>query len=242
VALPSTASFPQSDSIISRWYLDEESGTRDDAVTTNDLSDNNTVTYAAGQFSANAASFASANQEWLSKTDTASLSITGDLTFSVLLKPASQEAYMGIFGKHLTTGNQRGIYCFYFDSDGTRYVTLGISSNGSNDSSVLWATTLSNATWYHLTISYDASAGSATLYIDGEKVSTETGLYTSIYNNSADFVLGHYRSAGGTNGWNGLIQDAVIWGYALSDAEAGDQHDAYYATPAGVWVPRIITF
>ena len=63
------------------WKLDEESGTRDDAHGSNDLSDNNTVGFTAGKYS-NAASFILANSEYLSIGDNNSLS-TGDIDFTL---------------------------------------------------------------------------------------------------------------------------------------------------------------
>lgn len=63
------------------WKLDEASGTRVDAVGTSHLSDNNTVTQAAGK-GGNAAQFVAANSEYLSCASNA-LVQTGDIDFSL---------------------------------------------------------------------------------------------------------------------------------------------------------------
>jgi len=63
------------------WSLDETSGTRNDSHGSNHLTDNNTVGYTSGVKS-NAATFIAANNESLSISDNAALSM-GDISFSV---------------------------------------------------------------------------------------------------------------------------------------------------------------
>lgn len=63
------------------WKLDELSGTRYDAHSTNHLTDNNTVGNTAGK-QTNAASFIANNSEYLSIADNANLS-AGDIDFSI---------------------------------------------------------------------------------------------------------------------------------------------------------------
>lgn len=67
---------PLLNSLISYWKLDEASGTRNDSVGTNHLTDNNTVTQSAGKVG-NAGQFTAANLESLSVADNASLRVTG---------------------------------------------------------------------------------------------------------------------------------------------------------------------
>ena len=67
-ALPADGDLPQSGSIVSRWFLDEQSGTRSDNTSTNDLTDNNTVLFGtgiseAGASSTDAADFEADNSE-----------------------------------------------------------------------------------------------------------------------------------------------------------------------------------
>ena len=67
------------DGLVSYWPLDETSGTRVDAVGSNDLTDNNTVGYDTG-VNGNAASFVAANSEYLSSA--AVLPMDSDFTVS----------------------------------------------------------------------------------------------------------------------------------------------------------------
>ena len=71
--------------LIAYWTLDEASGTRVDAHGNNDLSDNNTVTSTTGKVG-DAAAFATANSEYLSRADNADLSVGNiDFTFDLWL-------------------------------------------------------------------------------------------------------------------------------------------------------------
>ena len=65
--------------IAAGWTLDESSGTRVDSIGSNDLTDNNTVASATGQFS-NAADFEADNTEFLSCASSADLQ-GGDVDF-----------------------------------------------------------------------------------------------------------------------------------------------------------------
>jgi hypothetical protein len=65
--------------LVSWWDLDETSGPRADSVGSNDLTDNNTVTYESGKIG-NAAKYIAANNEYLTGTP---IDITGDWSFSI---------------------------------------------------------------------------------------------------------------------------------------------------------------
>ena len=79
----SAASSTLNTDLISYWKLDETSGTRVDSEptgTAQNLTDNNTVGYTNGVQS-NAANLITANSEYLSRSDSADLSV-GDISFS----------------------------------------------------------------------------------------------------------------------------------------------------------------
>src|SRR3989339_620227 len=76
--------------LVSYWTLDEASGTRIDVKGNNDLRDNNTVSSTTG-LQGIAADFEGSNMETFSVSDAAQngLDITGDLSFSMWIKPES---------------------------------------------------------------------------------------------------------------------------------------------------------
>lgn len=235
MALPSTASFPQSSSVVSRWKLDEASGNRADSVGSNTLTDNNTVGNAAGISQANASStyaadFEAGNSESLSITDAAQsgLDITGDLSFFLWMNPETVNGDFQIMQKFSDSGGANRAYRLFMSDDTPDTIRFGVSSNGSNTvyGSPASVHSLSAGTWYHIGIVYDASAGSVKVYKDGVQLgSTGTGLYTSINSGAASFYIGAYD--GVSLFFDGVLQDAIIWNVALSDADVLDLYEAY---------------
>ena len=234
-ALPATASFPLSGNIVSRWKLDEASGSRADSVGSNTLTDNNTVTSAAGQFSVDAADFELGNTEYLSKTDTASLSITGDLTFAAWVQLESYPGYRVLMSKFDPDTPIRS-YAFRIDGDSNRMEFLTSSDGTATDGYSLMSYSFSAGTWYHMAIVYDASEGEAAYYINGAQVgATQTGYPTSIFDGAQDFQLGKES----TRYWDGLMQDAILWNAELTSANVTSLYDSYFATP---YLPQIIWY
>lgn len=124
--------------LISFWELEEASGTRNDAHGTNHLTDNNTVTQAAGKVG-NAGQFTAANSEYLSATDNASLRVgSGDFTFCCWAKLDTLSAFNTLLAKYSSD------YWLYLNSaagTGARLrITSGTEAQGGG--------TVTTATWY----------------------------------------------------------------------------------------------
>ena len=94
----------QQEGIISYWKLDEESGTRVDAIGSNDLTDNNSVLFAAGQVD-NAADFETDDNDYLSIADASQTGLTfaGRAAYT-LLSWTKPESHTG--GKHSFFANK----------------------------------------------------------------------------------------------------------------------------------------
>lgn len=235
MALPSTASFPQSGSIVSRWKLDEESGTRADSVGSNDLTDNNTVLYAAVTDPLNndgkAADFEAGNSESLSITDAAQsgLDFTTDLSFSAWMQWESTSSYGGIFAKYNGTGDNRSYVLAHMST--TNVFDFANVTNGAGDAGsgqVSFTPTLGQ--WYHVVFTFDASeSGLMEMYIDGSSIGTDTTTKTSIYNGTAVFYLGSYLAS---TFHDGLMQDAIMWSVVLSSTEVSDLYELYTVAPS----------
>lgn len=230
MALPATASFPQSGSIVSRWKLGEASGSRADSVGSNTLTDNNTVLSGSGQFSATAADFEDTNSEYLSITDgsQSGLDITGNLSMFTWVNVESDPVGFtySFMAKHKTTTNDRG-YAFGYEDP--KELFLNISSNGSGVTSKIQSQTLTTGTWFHVGCVYTAAAGSVSFYVNGSQVGvTQTGLPTSIFNNASDFCLGAYGNP--AIYYDGMMQDAIIWNVALTGSEVTSLYNAYFAS------------
>lgn len=233
-ALPSTASLPQSGSIVSRWYLNEASGNRADAVGSNTLSDNNSVLSAAGQFSETAADFENANDEYLSVADNVSLSITGNQTHAMWVMVESQPSGgVEYYIESKWTLTQRTFIFAYGDYAGVKKIRFYLSSSLTSDVPNDVTQTLSNATWYHLTWVYTAAAGTAEIYVNGVSLATLGGFDTDFTDGSAAYILGTADPAlFSAEHFDGLMQDAMVWNAALSDAEVTSLYNSYFASAA----------
>ncbi|GAG39465.1 unnamed protein product, partial [marine sediment metagenome] len=188
---PSTASLPESGSVTSRWLLDEASGQRDDIVSTNHLSDGETVMSDTGLVKAgadfdNAAYFDWDNGEYLRVADNAEVSPTGDMTLSIWANLESNTlSHMCFCSHHNSTdsANERGFIFRHTNENIVLYISSDGTSGNSSESSV--PQVLTPGTWYHIVCVYDASAGEVTFYINGQPhgSGTQSGAETSIDNN-----------------------------------------------------------
>lgn len=214
-------------SLVSCWPLDETSGIRYDSVdVSNDLSDNNTVLYAGGKIS-NAAQFVRADSEYLSITDgsQSGLDITGDMSLSFWLYidslPSASSAY-GLISKWSGAPNNQFLLQLRNDG-GTYYLRFYNSDDGTNivyDSSSYSFTT---GTWYHIVLVYDASAGSAEIYINGSSHDTLTTLDTSIINASGVFYLGAFDAS---SFFDGRLDEVFVYSRALSSGDVVDLYNS----------------
>jgi len=164
--------------------------------------------------------------QYLSAADSASLSITGDLTFELWFKLESVVAVNGarpLIGKWDTDGAQSSFRFYIYYTSGTPALNLDISSSGSNYSNAQVAWTPTIDVWYHLAVAYDASAGSADFYVDGsQQGTTQTGLFTSVFNGTTALTIGAYDTGGNMSTTDGKIDDVRIWNDVRTVTEISD--------------------
>lgn len=156
-------------------------------------------------------------------TDTASLSITGDMTIELWVKLESVDIVQTLVAKWYNTNNERSYMIQILDSDNKP--GLYISSDGTASTVKYWSTALTAGTWTHLAVSYDASAGTCAFYRNGSTDGTGSSLPTSIENNASRFSIGARNtevSAG--NPLDGLIDDARVWNDIRTPTEISDNY------------------
>ena len=105
------------------WNLDESSGNAaDSTANANTLTNNGTTPYVAAKIN-NGADFELASSQSLSRADTASLSITGNISVAGWIKVESDpgaDANYAIAVKWNSVGDQRSYAFFYGDVAGTK--------------------------------------------------------------------------------------------------------------------------
>lgn len=218
------------DNLVSYWKMDETSDgsgavTRVDSHGNNDLTDNNNIASGTGIIN-NGADLESGSSEYLSITDAAQtgLDFATDFSFSMWIKPESvpgANSYFYLINKGFEAGVDRQ-YAFIYETFGGSFWDLNISFNGSASASVLHQShTPSAGTWYHMVVSYDASAGTADFWINGTAQTQGTGGPTSIHNGDDDLFIGR----GETLYYDGLIDEFGMWSRTLTSDEVAELYN-----------------
>lgn len=183
------------------WKLNELSSgggavTRSDSVSSNNLTDNNTVVSGVGYIEGVGADFEASNSEYLSAGDV--LDITGTYSMSLWFRPESVNITQVFVGK----------------SDGTNGYQFGLNSSGKmfvkHEATTYTdtGTALINGVWYHLAVRFDASANNVYFYLDGVLNSTIGSATVDPTNTAHNFHIGRRSS---TDYVDGVLADVAIW-------------------------------
>jgi hypothetical protein len=155
--------------------------------------------------------------------------IAGDFSIQCIVTPSDISANAEIISKWTPAGNQRAwsldrnttAYRFFTSVDGT--VVTSVQTAGS-------------AAAYRpafITVTYDQSATTGTIYVDNQATGTNVAMSASIHNSTGTFAIG--SRPGGVSPWEGLIHNCAIYkGHVITEA----QHDAMFAQ----WQGRASTF
>jgi len=162
------------------------------------------------------------SSQYLSRADTASLSLTGDFTFEAWVKLETDMASVrqDLMAKWTGAGNQRSFQLFLERNTGTDRIFFANSSDGVDNgttATVDFASNLVIGTWYHIAMTFDASAGQIELFLYGTSVTTGAGAATSTFDSTAVFNLG--ADSGATTFFDGLLDEVRIWDDIRSGAE-----------------------
>jgi len=175
--------------LVSWWNLDETSGTRADAVGSNDLTDNNTVGYAAGKIG-NAASFVVANTEYLSKT-TPSLP-TGTMYSCGWIKTVGTQNNDGCWSQNTATSNS----CWGLMFVGN--VPYWRTQAGASTVDLIWAGgAVSAGDWHFIEGYFDPANDKVGLAVDGSawQTSAQAGADTLDNTGNAFWIGGYWGTA-----------------------------------------------
>lgn len=205
------------------WPLDESAGTRRDRAgigVPNDLTDNNTVTGAAGPsiYIPLASQFTAANTEYLSRADNESIS-TGDIDFSIGVwvyldsKPANN---MNIIAKWNPAGGQREYRLFWGTTD--RFV-VEVSADGTAVTSLSAETFGAPAlsTWYFIGLWHDSVGNTLNIQINAGAISS-VAYANGVLSGTSTLIIGGVTETPAEL-WNGRIGPVAFWSRLLTDQE-----------------------
>lgn len=202
---------PGTDNLVAWWSLDETSGTRADSHDSNDLTDNNTVGYAAGKVG-NAADFVEVNSEYLS------VSLT-------MPSPVTAMSYVGWWNTDSLSGqvsvfNYIGTAGMLVNRNASS-IRVWIGGGGNYTLNPSPSPNFSTGTWYHVAVVYDGSGATnddrGKIYIDGAVLTSPNWLGTipaSISGGSQSVVVGK-----GSGYFDGLLDETCVFNDALTADE-----------------------
>lgn len=208
-------------SMVSWWTLDEASGSRADAHSSNDLSDNNTVASDTGKWSL-AADFEASNSEYLSIANGSQtgMNLTGSYSIAFWMKGETLPNNATIISRWTNAGGNQG----YLVQISSSHIVLQTNANDT-----VGAITLSTGTWYHVVCVYDSSSTRHLIYVNGVLDTTE-GSITAPTSNSSSFVIGTLSTLLTGFYYDGLVDEASLYNIALDYGAVLD----LYAAGAGI--------
>lgn len=213
-----------SDNLVAYWSLEEASGTRDDAHSTHNLTDNATVTQATGKVG-NAAQFTAANSEYLSEADTAGLSgsdrdfmilawlylDTTGVAHSIATKGISSSAAQGEYRFGVTNANR----LFGNVSNGTTQTTATDSVFGA----------LTTGTWYFCEFWHDSVNNVVGIRVNRHATGNTAAHTVGVQDTASEFRLGRQQGAG-TSYLNGRLDEVGFWDRILTSTELDDLYNS----------------
>lgn len=165
------------------------------------------------------AKFVQASSQYLSAPDSASLSITGDLTIEMWIKPTSLTQPLLEKG----VGSTQQSYSILLDSSGG--IEIFLSSNGSNTGAgthdeILGSGFVINQ-WQQLAMVYTAASGKVEIFRNGISIGSSVLFPTSIFDCTTQLTLG---VNGDINAfYDGLIDEVRIWSKTKTAQQIIDQ-------------------
>lgn len=174
----------------------------------------------------------SSNQQ-ASAADSASLSITGDITIEGWVNPESLPSsgtVWGLFTKD-DLNTQRSYGVDMYNNAGSQKIRMFMSQNtgGTIWTEITFTYALSTATWTHVAIVTTIANATATrceLFINGVSQGNGTGATAgggagSISNSTASFVVGNYNAAYG-NYFDGKVSLVRVWNTTRTGTQISD--------------------
>lgn len=214
--------------MVSWWTMNEASGNRSDSKGSNTLTDNNTVGSATGKWGL-AADFEASNSESLSISDgtQSGLDFTGDVSIAGWVNIES--APSGKYGLVTKQASSNESYQLNYREDSGKKLQFQNTSGGTGatENIFTFSSDLGTATWHHIVMSFDASAATVEMFVDGISVGRVTSTNTSIFNGNATFYVGAGNAA---DFFDGLIDELSVYNTALDYGNVLD----LYAAGAGI--------
>ena len=198
------------------WELEEASGTRNDSHGANHLTDNNTVTSAAGKVGT-CADFEKDNTEYLSIADNAALS-AGDIDLTICAWVSLETIIANplyIVSKRTDGGDDE--YRLWAQGLLTEYFFRFSVWNGGSTTTIDNLTFAVVGAWYFVVAWHDATANTLNSQVNNSTIDS-VACTTGIYAGPGEFRIGA-QAAASPFSFDGLIDQVGIWKRVLTADE-----------------------
>jgi len=163
-----------------------------------------------GNANTHAVDFEDSSSQYAYKTDTASLSITGDITIEAWIKLESVTGNHWIVSKYDSSGDGHGVSYGFKYASGT--LTFVISDDATSIENYTNSITLDLNKWLHVAVTWEASISTANFYLNGVNIGSDTGSMTAIDDNTSVFCVGGlYQSGPAIQFFDGAIDEVRVW-------------------------------
>jgi len=219
------------DNLISYWKCVEASGNIIDAHSTNDLTDNNTVTSAAGKINT-ARQFTKANSEYAVHVSNAALQLGDiDFTYAAWVYIDSNTINDVILSKYSETSQEVYLSCYNV----TNRFRFQVQSLDNLSSGAVQADTLgtpSVSTWYYCIAWHDATGNTLNIQVNNGGVDS-TSWSAGVLVGAAPFQLSGIAFSPPIIFWDGRIDEVGFWKRVLTS----DERTSLYNSGAGLAYP-----
>jgi RHS repeat-associated protein len=206
---------PGSTGLAAWWSLNEASGARNDSHGTNHLTDNNTVASTSG-LKTNAASFVTANQEFLSIADNTVLS-GGDVDFTIsanVYLNSNTSTFVLLNKSDIVATSLMDYRIAYNPGLGFRF-RVG-PDGGAQIPYVDSGSDVTTGKWHHVIAWHDSASNTINIQVDNGAVKSapySIGPTDTTY----PFTMGAYSN--GATGLDGRVDEAAIYKRILTSSE-----------------------
>ncbi len=203
--------------IKAEWHLDESSGTVIDSSPCNNNGNNFGATQGTAGKIGNAYSF-NGNDNYVSIPNSNGLDISGAITILMWVKPAVDSSqFHNSWNFFIYQRNPLKYEIGYYNTDGPRfkpYNEAGSNFDFSADAAFL------ASTWYH--VAFVRQGSFLGIYINGVLADSRNDFSGNLRSSTETRIGGN----GGSSGFNGAIDEVVIYNRALSANEILNQYQS----------------
>ncbi|MBL0320273.1 MAG: LamG domain-containing protein [Alphaproteobacteria bacterium] len=219
------------DSLISYWKMDETSGTREDIHGTQDLTDNNTVSYGTGKIS-NAADVEWSNSEYLSHADSDELSLGSDEDFTISLW-VNGESYAGynyrpVFCKCTASAStcEYLLYYYYIGTDPNNKWRFTVGNGVTATTVEEPMTPTSTGVWHHVLAWHDKTSNKLYIQLDGDATPAEVAWSNGTYSGGVSAMeIGRFPHST-AHFFDGMIDEVGFWKRVLTADERAELYNS----------------